>query len=147
VKVVLDGVARRFAAGNRIRVSISTTYWPMILPAPEPVALTLFTAASSLILPVRPARARDGELRPFGPALVPNAAARIVGFRPARHVVEWDATQQKQIIRHDVGNGSVLLTAINTTLTGENSMRSEIGEVDAGASIEYRYVMGWERKP
>jgi uncharacterized protein len=146
VNVVLDNVAHRFAAGNRIRVSISTAYWPMILPAPEPVALTLFTGASSLTLPVRPAHAQDHQLRPFGPPLVPNAAVQLLDFKPAQHVIEWDALRQKQMIRHDVGNGRVLLTAINTRLVGENSMRSEIGEADTDASIEYRYTMGWERE-
>jgi uncharacterized protein len=147
VNVTMDHIAHRFAAGNRIRVSISTTYWPMILPAPEPVALTLFTAASSLTLPVRPVRPQDGELQSFGPAVVPTVAARLIDFKPAQHVIEWDAIREKQTIRHDVGNGRVLLTQINTQLLGENSMRSEIGEGDSAASIEYRYVMGWERAP
>jgi hypothetical protein len=141
----MDDVARRFAAGVRIRVSISTAYWPMILPAPEAVTLTLFTGVSSLTLPVRPKRDEDSQLRPFGPAFVPNMGAQLLDSKPAQHVVEWDALREKQTIRHDVGNGRVLLTDINTQLVGENSMRSEIGEADTDASIEYRYVMGWER--
>jgi uncharacterized protein len=145
--VAMDHIAHRFSVGNRIRVSISTTYWPMILPAPEPVTFTLFTAASSLALPVRSPRPQDSELRPFGPALVPTAAVQLIDFKPAQHVIEWDAIREQQTIRHDVGNGRVLLTQINTQLLGENSMRSEIGAVDCAASIEYRYVMGWERAP
>jgi putative CocE/NonD family hydrolase len=145
VSVVLDDVAHRFAAGMRIRVSVSTTYWPMILPAPEPVTLTLFTGASSLTLPVRPQRDEDSLLRPFGAAFVPTMAAQLLDSKPAQHVVEWDALREKQTIRHDVGNGRVLLTEINTQLVGENSMRSEIGEESTDASIEYRYAMGWER--
>jgi uncharacterized protein len=147
VRLALDNTAHRFAAGNRIRVSISTTYWPMILPAPEPVTVKLFTAASSLTLPVRPSRAEDSELHQFGPAFVPAAAVRLIDSKPAQHVVEWDAIREKQIIRHDVGNGRVLLTDVNTQLVGESSMRCEIGEADSSAMIEYRYVMGWERAP
>jgi putative CocE/NonD family hydrolase len=146
VSVVMDHAAHRFAEGMRIRVSISTTYWPMVLPAPEPVVLTLFTAASSLRLPVRPAHKHDSQLRPFGAAFVPKAAARMIDSRPAQHVVEWDALREKQTIRHDVGNGRVLLTQIHTLLVGENSMRCEIGDIDTAASIEYRYTMGWERQ-
>ena len=145
VSVAMDDVARRFAAGVRIRVSISTTYWPMILPAPEAVTLTVFTGASSLTLPIRPNRAQDAHLRPFGAVFVPNTAAQLLDSKPAQHVVEWDALREKQTIRHDVGNGRVLLTEINTQLLGESSMRSEIGETGTDASIEYRYVMGWER--
>jgi uncharacterized protein len=145
VSVVMDDVARRFAAGVRIRVSLSTTYWPMILPAPEAVTLTVFTGASSLTLPIRPNRAQDAHLRPFGAAFVPNTAAQLLDSKPAQHVVEWDALREKQTIRHDVGNGRVILTEINTQLVGESSMRSEIGAISTDASIEYRYVMGWER--
>jgi putative CocE/NonD family hydrolase len=145
VTLIMDHVAHRFAAGMRMRISISTTYWPMILPAPEPVVLTLYTAASELRLPVRPARRDDGLLQPLGAALVPKASAQLLDSRPAQHVVEWDALRETQTIRHDVGNGRVLLMQIKTLLVGENSMRCEIGEVDTAASIEYRYVMGWER--
>jgi hypothetical protein len=34
-------------------MAISNAYWPIIWPSPQPVTLTLFTAASQLLLPVR----------------------------------------------------------------------------------------------
>src|SRR5262249_20652709 len=46
VAVQLNDIAHAFAAGNRIRVAISTTYWPLIWPSPEPVTLNVFTGAS-----------------------------------------------------------------------------------------------------
>lgn len=67
VTVRLNDIAYAFAAGHTLRVAISTTYWPMIWPAPEPVELTVYTGASSLELPVRPPRPEDAGLRPFGP--------------------------------------------------------------------------------
>ena len=145
VKVSLDNIARRLHAGNRIRIAISTAYWPMILPAPEPVALTLFTGASRLTLPVRPLDAGDVHLRPFAPAFVPVAAVQAVSSKPGVHVIEWDAVSGKQTIRHEVGNETALLTDINTRLIASNTMRCEIGEKDTTASIQYQYVLGWER--
>jgi uncharacterized protein len=65
VTVQLNDIAHAFAAGNRLRVSISTTYWPLVWPSPEPVTLTIFTGASRLELPVREPRAEDRKLRPF----------------------------------------------------------------------------------
>ncbi|MEM9782404.1 MAG: CocE/NonD family hydrolase [Pseudomonadota bacterium] len=59
VSVALNDIAQRFAPGNRIRLALSTTYWPMIWPAPEPVTLTLWPASARLILPVRPHDADD----------------------------------------------------------------------------------------
>jgi len=68
VRVVLNHVAHRFAPGSRIRLALSTAYWPLAWPAPSPVELTLFTAGSTLDLPVRPPAASDARLVPFLPA-------------------------------------------------------------------------------
>src|SRR5581483_10193234 len=35
----LKVIAHRFEAGHRIRVAVSTTYWPWMWPSPEPVTL------------------------------------------------------------------------------------------------------------
>ncbi|MGW9188276.1 CocE/NonD family hydrolase [Streptomyces rubiginosohelvolus] len=67
VRVPLHGVAQAFPPGHRIRLSLSTSYWPLVWPAPQPVLLTVYENGSALTLPVRdqdvPA---DAELRPFG---------------------------------------------------------------------------------
>jgi uncharacterized protein len=145
VKLGLDHAAHRFHAGNRIRVSLSTTYWPLVLPAPEPVTLTVITGSSRLTLPVRPKRAADAQLRPFGPPFVPPIAIKTISSKPGSHVIEWDTTNRKQVIRHDVGNYVDLLTAINTQTVGSASARSEIAEADTVASIATEYVLGWKR--
>jgi hypothetical protein len=147
VKLALDHAAHRFEAGSRIRVALSTAYWPLILPAPEPVQLTVFTGAGSLSLPVRPRRAADTKLKPFGPAFVPVVPVRSIASNPGIHRVEWDAVARKQVIRHDVGDGTVLLTAIDTELVGKSSARCEITDDDTSGSIETRYTFGWQRGP
>ena len=48
----LDHIAYRLPAGHRLRVSISTAYWPLLWPAPAATTLTL--QAGQLALPVRP---------------------------------------------------------------------------------------------
>ncbi|MGW4398674.1 CocE/NonD family hydrolase [Amycolatopsis nivea] len=50
----LNGVAQAFPAGHRIRLALSTSYWPLAWPPPEPVTLAVRTGASALTLPVRP---------------------------------------------------------------------------------------------
>ncbi|MDE0460664.1 MAG: CocE/NonD family hydrolase [Chromatiales bacterium] len=61
----LNDAGHRFAAGNRIRVALSTAYWPIAWPAPEKAALTVTAGAGTLTLPVRPESAGDAALRPF----------------------------------------------------------------------------------
>jgi len=53
VEVPMKHVAQTFRAGHRIRLSLSTSYFPIAWPAPEPVTLTVLTGASALSLPVR----------------------------------------------------------------------------------------------
>lgn len=65
VRVQLNAVAQVFPAGHRLRLSLSTSYWPLAWPPPRPVRLTVYTEDSRFRLPVRPARAADTELRPF----------------------------------------------------------------------------------
>jgi uncharacterized protein len=67
VQVQLTATAYEFPVGHRIRLAVSTAYWPILWPSPEPVTLTLFTGASQLRLPVRPAQSSDAELRPLPP--------------------------------------------------------------------------------
>ncbi len=67
IQIKLDDVACKVPKGHKLRVSISTSYWPLIWPAPEPVTLTVHTGASFIDVPVR--KTRRGEKPPvFAPA-------------------------------------------------------------------------------
>lgn len=52
VTVPMNHIAQRFPAGHRIRLAISTSYWPLAWPMPEPFRLTLYLPNSELKLPV-----------------------------------------------------------------------------------------------
>jgi putative CocE/NonD family hydrolase len=69
--VELDDIAHSFRPGHRIAVSLSTTYWPIAWPSPEPVTLEVALGTSTLTLPHRPEDPADAHLRPFDP---PEAA-------------------------------------------------------------------------
>jgi hypothetical protein len=81
LRVVLNDAAWSFAPGHRVRLAISTAYWPIAWPAPAPVTLTVFGGSSALELPVRQPRAGDEALRGFAP---PEAAPRpeVVDLEP-----------------------------------------------------------------
>jgi hypothetical protein len=67
VTVPFKPVATRFETGHRIRLALSTSYFPMIWPAPEAVTMIVDTGGCVLDLPVRKASAADGGLAPFAP--------------------------------------------------------------------------------
>ncbi len=146
VTVTLDHTAHVFSAGNRIRVAVSTSYWPMILPTPEPVTLSLYAGASRLTLPVRPQRSADRALQDFGPPVVPDIAAKLGESRPGERVVEWDVARSKQTIRHTGARERALILATNTEIYSANDITYEIADHDpASAMIEQRCMMGSAR--
>ncbi len=53
----LDQIAYRLPAGHRLRIAVSTSYWPFLWPEPEPVTATI--SGGHLDLPVRPAAEGD----------------------------------------------------------------------------------------
>jgi predicted acyl esterase len=61
VAVRLDAIAQRVPAGHRLRVALSTAYWPWVWPTAESVTLTLH--AGRLDAPTR--APRDERLRAF----------------------------------------------------------------------------------
>jgi len=65
VQVDLNGCAQRFPAGHRVRLSLSTSYWPLAWPPPEPVRLTVWTGISAFVLPEHVPSAGNAGLRPF----------------------------------------------------------------------------------
>jgi hypothetical protein len=64
--IALDAIGHRFAAGSRLRVAISPTYWPLAWPSPEAVTLGVVAGESSLSLPLH-----DAAAAPAVPALSP----------------------------------------------------------------------------
>ena len=94
VRIQLDDVAYRVPKGHRLRVSLSTSYWPLIWPAPQPVTLTVHSGASHIDLPVR-AKKRGDKAPQFAP---PEAAA------PVR-LKTLDAPWNKREVRIDQATG------------------------------------------
>jgi putative CocE/NonD family hydrolase len=58
-RVKLDDIAMHIPKDHRLRLSISTCYWPMVWPAPEEVTLSVHTEESHLEIPVRGRRPED----------------------------------------------------------------------------------------
>ncbi len=49
--IAIKSTAYRFPAGHRIRVALSTSYWPWIWPSPEITTLSIELGASRLVVP------------------------------------------------------------------------------------------------
>ncbi len=62
IKIKLDDIAYTLPKGHKLRVSVSTSYFPMMWPAPEPVKLTLYAGPSELNLPIRKRRSLEAPV-------------------------------------------------------------------------------------
>ncbi len=144
VTVQLNGVAQRFPRGNRLRLSLSTSYWPLAWPSPRPVQLTIYGGASTFTLPVRPPRAEDAQLRPFEE---PEAAKPLSATLIRPREEEWRVIRD---LRRDISKLEVLL---DTGVTRYEDIDLEIGsrtlETYTYRADEYDSLAGetrWERK-
>ncbi len=52
MQVQLKGCAQVVPAGHRLRIAVSTSYWPMVWPSPKPARVTVDPSGSSLELPL-----------------------------------------------------------------------------------------------
>jgi uncharacterized protein len=114
VTVRLNAIAHSFPPGHRLRVAVSPTYWPFVWPSPEPVTLTVFTGASTLLLPVRPL---DGVAA--GPAWPAPAFQEPEGSTPlpveelseghARRTISRDVASERVELVYAYGGGRLRL--------------------------------------
>lgn len=148
VRIRLHDCAHRFSAGNRIRVAVSTTYWPAFWPSPEAVNLSVHTEGSDLELPVRPASPADAELTPFGPHFIPETSGRttLIEGSPESKVFEWDVAAEKLTIRSGGDSGRWRLNATGTELSGSWNEVTEILDNDpTSAKIEIQMMDSYSR--
>jgi hypothetical protein len=105
VRVKLSDCAHRFGAGHRIRVAISTGYWPLIWPAPEAATLTIAAGESRLSLPVRKDRAEDGA-DPFQPPeTAPLMPASLVSEGRLERRFSYDPVRERALYVTDADGG------------------------------------------
>ncbi|MDT0682952.1 CocE/NonD family hydrolase [Roseicyclus sp. F158] len=90
VSVPFKHVAQIFRAGHRIRLGLSTSYFPIAWPVPEAVRLTVLPAESSLTLPLREANVDTAP--DFDP---PRAGAPLDMSFEAAPKAEWTVTEDR----------------------------------------------------
>jgi uncharacterized protein len=150
VRLVLNDLGQRLSPGSRLRLALSTNYWPILWPAPDPVTLTLHPGDCHLELPVRPAGA-DTVADAFGPAeAAPNVAfTQLRAGRRERTVLE-EATTGRTTVTINRDGGAWRLEETGLVVDGagvERFTQVEGDPLSAAAEIEWRYVMrrgDWE---
>lgn len=137
VAVPLDHIAYRLPEGHRLRVAVSSAYFPMIWPSPQPVALML--TGGALDLPMRPSGDSDEIAFP-----APEAAAplKLDSIRPEAHTRRSEIDQQSGrislIIEDDFGESR---DSTHGLISG--SILRERWEIHPGDPLSARAMTDW----
>ncbi len=101
VRIRLKDCAHAFPAGHRIRVAISTSYFPVAWPAPESFTLSVTTGeASRLLLPLREVEGDDDPGVVFAaPEMAPPPAMTVLVPASSSRHVERNAATGEQVTR------------------------------------------------
>ncbi|MEQ8293390.1 MAG: CocE/NonD family hydrolase [Roseovarius sp.] len=97
ITIPMKHVAQNFPVGHRLRLGLSTSYFPMIWTAPEKVTMTLHTEGSYLEMPLRTPSAQDDQLAEFAPAQLP----------PPLPVEVLEPVEESQRILEDAATGKI----------------------------------------
>jgi hypothetical protein len=148
VRLQLNDIAHAFAPGHRIRIALSTSYWPIAWPSPAPAILTLRTGNSALYLPVRPASPEDDRLRAFGaPVAAAGPEHKTLRELPLKRTIEIDLATNETVYTFQSGEfGAALarIEAIEMDLGSTFQKRHRISEYDplsAQTEIVQRMIM------
>jgi putative CocE/NonD family hydrolase len=116
VRVPLTEAAHLFAKGHRVRVSISTSYWPMAVPSPAMATLGIFAGRSRLELPILPPHA----IQPYRgfETVEKSTPMRKTVFDPGAEVrlVEYDVGEDLTVVRNSRDDGQYRIDDIGTVV-------------------------------
>jgi len=131
VRLQLNDIAHAFPPGHRLRLSLSSNYWPIAWPAPETAVIGVRTGASALELPLRPPRPQDDSLPDFGePEAAPGITHKKLRRLAMRRRLETDLTTNEVVytLFSDAGE-----------FGGASLARLEEIDLDLGYTLNKRY--------
>jgi len=128
--------AHRFKKGNRIRVAISESLWPMLWPSPRPVTLNISLGASRLTLPIRP---HDADSATMPMALLKDLVRARVEAHPEelknQSIVKTGANADGEVYLHKrLRDPPETLPDIRTTMSGGSDWYMSIKEGNPNSS-------------
>lgn len=105
IKIFLNYIAQVIPVSHRIRIAVSTSYWPLAWPPPKSTQVKVYSGRSKLYLPLRKRHPDDNNLRQFEkPEAAPPIRTGVV--EPEYH--NW------RVIK-DLENDVSLLEVINNS--------------------------------
>lgn len=140
ITLQLDQMAHRLAPGHRLRLALSTTYWPFVWPSPERAHLRLLSGA--LDLPVHAGSTGDEWTFPAPEAAAPADRRPLSPARAVRRVERDLLTGEIAVVIEDDG-GTVEIGAHGLVTAESMSERWAVHPDDPLCS---RGEIRWEQR-
>lgn len=145
VTVALNGMGDMVAVGERVRLVLSSSYWPMLWPSPEPVRLTVRLDRSRLALPTAP----RGTSCIFAEAEGSRPLAVTKLSAPVSTRADEIADGEERVLVHD-DRGRLRYDAIGEIrheVTGEVWRLRPGDPASASYECEWRVAIRWDGGP
>jgi len=128
VEIKLFMVAHRFKRGHIIRIALSEGLWPLVWPSPQIATLTIETASSSIVLPVRPPLADEP---PFPIPIRAQGSQALKGFLGnANEETTRESADGVVTVTRNAPERAYTLPEVGTTLVRSTS---ELQKITTGA--------------
>lgn len=138
IRLALDACGYRFRAGHRIRLSLSTAYWPTILPAPTDPGLTIDVASLGLALPLLGAHERIDLKAPDDPDPLPKYIQHTPAVTDRKVVRDLQANCTRYHVLEDTGLAEHPATGLST-----RQLREETWTISPGDPLSAEGVSTW----
>jgi putative CocE/NonD family hydrolase len=145
IEVPLFDLADSVAPGNRLRVALSTSYWPILWPSTKPARVTLHAGRCRLMLPVRPTGS-DEHREMSEPEAAPSftwTPMRTGGYR-RRELTDPATSEHVLIITDDAGTGRIEEIGLSVSESTTRSFRIRADD-PASAVLETETSCGFSR--
>ncbi|MGH7124502.1 MAG: CocE/NonD family hydrolase, partial [Stellaceae bacterium] len=124
VRIQLNDIGYAVPPGHRLRIAVSSAYWPIAWPTPERVAVTLHTG--SILLPVRAPKPEDTALPPL---------PRVESAQPEKRTV-LRAGRIERAVERDIASGETVHRLVDDS--GDVRIDAHGLEVGSLKVTEYR---------
>ncbi len=144
VKIKLNHVGYTVPRGHKLRLAISTNYWPMAWPCPVAATVAIVTSVSQLKLPLRSNDATIGDITRFE-AVQSGQAVKTVQLRDIQlhRSISVDPDTGAHVLEINADNGKVLFEHTKLEMASISLQRYKVKDSDPlSAKAEYRWE--WE---
>ena len=144
VMVELNHTAYVVPKGHKLRLAVSTSYWPIAWPAPTNTCLTIYSGLSLLKLPVLGKNATTEALTDFSKNTLEEEDPTTT-MREFRHnrKFSFDTKQNLNVLEIKADNGKMKIKENGIEIGSKSLYRFSIGESDPLSAIA-EYEWEWE---